>query len=65
MFSPRKILAPVRLPASEPTPKTDLLAPAEEDTDAVVELEGDKSGLKLAFYTNRTCRALCLVVYMR
>ncbi|EPT05454.1 hypothetical protein FOMPIDRAFT_1155225 [Fomitopsis schrenkii] len=54
LLSPRKILAPVRLPASELTPTTDLLAPAEEDADAVVELEGDKSGLKLAFYTNQS-----------
>ena len=25
---------------------------AEEDADAIVELEGEKSGLKLAFYIN-------------
>lgn len=54
----------MRFPVSELTPTTDLLAPAEEDTDAVVELEGDKSGLKLAFYTNRTSRALCLFAPM-
>ncbi|KZT67902.1 galactose mutarotase-like protein, partial [Daedalea quercina L-15889] len=54
VFAPRTVPAPVRLPASELTPQTDLLAPAEEDADAVVELEGAKSGLTLAFHTNQS-----------
>ncbi|KAH9914979.1 galactose mutarotase-like protein [Fomitopsis serialis] len=54
LLAPRKVIVPARLPAAELTPKTDLIAPIEEDADAVVELESGKSGLKLAFYTNQS-----------
>lgn len=61
MFAPRPdspVLPPPRVSEAELGPEADLLTPALEARDPVVELAGAKSGLRVDFTTNRTSRVL-------